>query len=81
MRFGYKLWAVCEVSGYCHSFDFYGGNSSKNDDDDNLLLETKNVRGCKSAKFSLFSLTTGYDLLVHLRNSVIKPRVQSEETD
>lgn len=43
--------------------------------------EQRMLEAVKNAKFSLFSLTTEYDLLVHLRNSVIKRRVQSEETD
>lgn len=75
IRFGYKLWAVCGVSGYCYNFDLYCGKSSKNEDDDGLLLGTKVVLKMLEAvkvpnSHSVFfdNFFTGYDLLVHLRN-------------
>ena len=77
IRFGYKLWAACGVSGYCYNFDLYcGKKGSRNDDnDDGLLLGTKVVlRMLEPVKVpnshSVFfdNFFTGYDLLVHLRN-------------
>ncbi|XP_068243692.1 piggyBac transposable element-derived protein 2-like [Palaemon carinicauda] len=43
IRFGYKLWGLCGVSGYCYSFDLYCGKSSVDDGNDDLLLGTKVV--------------------------------------
>ena len=31
IRFGYKFWALCCVSGYCYNFDLYCGKSSSED--------------------------------------------------
>jgi hypothetical protein len=43
IKFGYKLWALCSVSGYCYNFDLYCGKSSSNDDRADLLLGSKVV--------------------------------------
>ncbi|XP_068221337.1 piggyBac transposable element-derived protein 3-like [Palaemon carinicauda] len=43
IRFGYKLWGLCGVSGYCHNFDLYCGKSSVDEGNDDLLLGTKVV--------------------------------------
>ncbi|XP_068221842.1 piggyBac transposable element-derived protein 2-like [Palaemon carinicauda] len=43
IRFGYKLWGLCGVSGYSYSFDLYCGKSSVDDGNDDLLLGTKVV--------------------------------------
>ena len=75
IRFGYKLWALCGVSGYCYNFDLYCGKSSVDEGNDDLLLGTKvvlkmleavKVSNAHSVFFDNFF--TGYDLLVHLRN-------------
>ena len=75
IRFGYKLWAVCGVSGYCYNFDLYCGKSSKDEGNDGLLLGTNVVLKMLEAvkvpnAHSVFfdNFYTGYDLLVHLRN-------------
>ena len=38
IRFEYKLWALCEVSGYCKYIELYCGKSSTEDDRSDLLL-------------------------------------------
>ncbi|XP_076059719.1 uncharacterized protein LOC143036355 [Oratosquilla oratoria] len=43
IRFGYKFWALCGVSGYCYNFDLYCGNSSSDDKHADLLLGSKVV--------------------------------------
>lgn len=75
IRFGYKLWALCGVSGYCYNFDLYCGKSSTEDDRSDLLLGSKVVLNmldvvqdpCSHNVF-FDNLFTGYELLVHLRN-------------
>ena len=32
IRFGYKFWALCGVSGYCFNFDLYCGKTPKKSD-------------------------------------------------
>ncbi|XP_045110881.1 piggyBac transposable element-derived protein 2-like [Portunus trituberculatus] len=75
IRFGYKLWALCGVSGYCYNFDLYCGKTSQDEDYEGLLLGTKVVLKILEAvkhpnAHSVFfdNFFTGYDLLVHLRN-------------
>uniref|UniRef100_A0A0L8G4M5 PiggyBac transposable element-derived protein domain-containing protein n=1 Tax=Octopus bimaculoides TaxID=37653 RepID=A0A0L8G4M5_OCTBM len=38
MRFGYKFWALCAVSGFCYNFDLYCGKSMQEGLHDNLSL-------------------------------------------
>ena len=75
IRFGYKLWALCGVSGYCYNFDLYCGKNSTDDNDEPMLLGTKVVLKMLEAAEDPYSHSvffdnffTGYDLLVHLRN-------------
>ena len=67
IKFGYKLWALCGVSGYRYS--------STKDDRSDLLLGSKvflnmldDVQDSCSHSVSFNSLYTGYELLVHIRN-------------
>ena len=43
IRYGYKLWALCGVSGYCYNFDLYCGKSSTEDDRSDMLLGSEIV--------------------------------------
>lgn len=74
IRFGYKFWALCGVSGYCYNFDLYCGKSSSDDHHADLLLGSKVVLNMldvveEPQSHSVFfdNLFTGYELLVHLR--------------
>ena len=75
IRFGYKFWALCGVSGYCYNFDLYCGKSSSEDKHADLLLGSKVVLNMldvikEPQSYSVFfdNLFTGYELLVHLRD-------------
>ena len=75
IRFGYKFWALCGVSGYCYNFDLYCGKGSANEENSDLLLGSKVVLNMLSVIDNPFSynvyfdnLFTDYALLVHLRN-------------
>ncbi|XP_068201516.1 piggyBac transposable element-derived protein 2-like [Palaemon carinicauda] len=75
IRFGYKLWALCGISGYCYNFDLYCGKSSLDEGYVDMLLGTKVVlKVLEAVKFSnapsvfFDNYFTGYDLLVHFRN-------------
>ena len=73
--FGYKLWALCGVSGYWYNFDLYCGRSTTEDDRSVLLLGSEVVLNmldvvqvpCHHNVF-FDNLFTGYELLVHVRN-------------
>uniref|UniRef100_A0A0L8IF49 PiggyBac transposable element-derived protein domain-containing protein n=1 Tax=Octopus bimaculoides TaxID=37653 RepID=A0A0L8IF49_OCTBM len=74
IRFGYKFWAICGVSGYCYNFDLYCGKSSSDDNRVDLLLGSKVILNMldvveEPQSYSVFfdNLFTGYELLVHLR--------------
>ena len=43
IRFGYKLWVLCEASGYCYNFDLYCGKSVQEDPHKDLVLGSKVV--------------------------------------
>ena len=75
IRFGYKFWALCGVSGYCYNFDLYCGKSSSDDNRADLLLGSKVVLTMldvvdepQSHAVFFDNLFTGYELLVHLRD-------------
>ncbi|XP_068205408.1 piggyBac transposable element-derived protein 3-like [Palaemon carinicauda] len=75
IRFGYKFWALCGVSGYCYNFHLYCGKGSANEENINLLLGSQVVLNILTVVDSPFSynvyfnnLFTDYALLVHLRN-------------
>lgn len=74
VRFGYKLWALCGVSGYCYNFDLYCGKSTSEQENSDLLLGSKvvlqmlkNIEEPTSHSVYFDNLFTGHDLLVHLR--------------
>ena len=75
IRFDYKFWALCGVSGYCYNFDLYCGKSSSDDNRADLLLGSKVVLTMldvvdepQSHAVFFDNLFTGYELLVHLRD-------------
>ena len=43
IRFGYKLWALCGVSGYCYNFDLYTGKFIAKNDREDLALGSRVV--------------------------------------
>ena len=88
IRFGYKFWALCGVSGYCYNFDIYGDKSSADDNRADLLLGSKVVLNMldvveEPQSYSVFfdNLFTGYELLVHLRELVFKQLELCARTD
>ena len=75
IRFGYKFWALCGVSGYCYNFDLYCGKATNMEENSDLLLGSKVVLNMLSVvenphSYTVFfdNLFTDYPLLVHLRN-------------
>ena len=73
--FGYKLWALCGVSGYCYNFDLYCGKTVNTEKNSELLLGSKVVlkmlsvvENLKSCTVFFDNLFTDYPLLVYLRN-------------
>ena len=74
IRFGYKLWALYGVSGYCYNFNLNCGKSSNVDNRSNLLLGSKVVLNMLDVVQDPYShnvffdnLFPVYELLVHLR--------------
>ena len=43
IRFGYKFWELCGVSGYCYNFDLYCGKATNMEENSDLLLGSKVV--------------------------------------
>uniref|UniRef100_A0A0L8I8Q7 PiggyBac transposable element-derived protein domain-containing protein n=1 Tax=Octopus bimaculoides TaxID=37653 RepID=A0A0L8I8Q7_OCTBM len=51
IRFGYKFWALCGVSGYCYNFELFCGKNGKESQYDDLTLEAELF--FKSLKFKI----------------------------
>ena len=75
IRFGYKLWALCGVSGYCYNFDLYCGKTVNTEENSELLLGSKVVlkmlsvvENPQSCTVFFDNLFIDYPLLVYLRN-------------
>ena len=43
IRFGYKFWALCGISGYCYNFDLYCGRNQQEGPHDDLCLGSRVV--------------------------------------
>ncbi|XP_068243821.1 piggyBac transposable element-derived protein 3-like [Palaemon carinicauda] len=70
IRFGYKFWALCGVSGYCYNIDLYCGKGFANEENSDFLLCSKVVLNMLSVVDKPFSynLFSDYAYLVPLRN-------------
>lgn len=62
IRFEYKFWALCVISGYCYNFDLFCGKSSSDDNRADLLLGSKVVLNMldvvEEPQYIVSSLTT-----------------------
>jgi len=73
IRFGFKNWALCSVSGYMYGFDIYTGKTSTQyehgigGDVVNGLLEQVGVPANEGHKIVFDNYFTSYSLLKHLR--------------
>ena len=75
IRFGYKFWALCGISGYCYNFDLYCGRNQQEGPHDDLCLGSRVVLQMlevveepRSHCIFFDNLFTSLDLLTYLRD-------------